>query len=145
MLASGNVAGLLNKSHEAQTARALKSVESSSSQPLSFSKTARAAALASAGEVGRACKIAFTYGIESDPVVASKFLAKLILPARHSHIAPHTPTIRLAKNCISVKKVTEAFTRMPKKSAAQRDGWTWKLLWDAAQRPPTTILFAKFA
>jgi hypothetical protein len=64
MLASGNVAGLLNESHEALTARALKSVESSSSQPLSFSKTTRRSALAGAGEVGRTCKIAFTYGIE---------------------------------------------------------------------------------
>ncbi len=124
MLASGNIAGLLTETHEAQAARALRSVESSSSQPLSFSKTARAAALADAGEVGSACKIAFTYGIEADPVVASKFLAKLTLPERHSHIAPHTPTVRLAKNCISVKSVTEAFTRMPKKSAAHRDGWT---------------------
>ena len=74
--------------------------------------------------MGRACKIAFTYGIESDPVVASKFLAKLTLPARRSHIAPHLPTVRPAKNCISVKVIAEAFTRMPKKSAAQRDWWT---------------------
>jgi hypothetical protein len=144
MLANGNVAGLLNESHEAQTARALKFVESASSQPLSFSKTARAAALAGAGEVGRACKIPFTYDIESDPVVASKFLAKLTLPARHSHIAPHSPTVRLAKNCIPVKDVTEVFTRMPTKYAAHRDGWTWELLRDVAQRPSTTALFAKF-
>ena len=71
ILAIGNVAGLLHESDEAQTARALKFIESDSSQPLSFSKTARAAALAGAGEVGRACEIAFTYGIESFPAVAS--------------------------------------------------------------------------
>jgi hypothetical protein len=34
---------------------------------------------------------------------------------------------------------------MPKKSEAHRDGWTWELLRDAAQRPSTTILLRKFA
>ena len=34
---------------------------------------------------------------------------------------------------------------MPKKSATHRDGWTWELLRDVAQRPSTTALFAKFA
>jgi hypothetical protein len=33
---------------------------------------------------------------------------------------------------------------MLKKSAAHRDGWTWELLRDAAQRPPTASLLRKF-
>ena len=46
---------------------------------VSFSKTARVAILAGAGEVGRACKVAFTFGLETDPEVAAKFLKKLTL------------------------------------------------------------------
>jgi len=40
--------------------------------------------------------------------------------------------------------VAEAFSKMPKKSAAHRDGWTWELLRDAAQRPPTASHLRKF-
>ena len=47
--------------------------------PHSFSKTAKDAALAGAGELGRACKVAFTCGVEADPEVAASFLAKLTL------------------------------------------------------------------
>ena len=48
------------------------------------SKIARAALLAGAGEVGRACKVAFTYGLKTDPLVAVKFLKKLTLQSRHA-------------------------------------------------------------
>jgi hypothetical protein len=97
------------------------------------------------GEVGRACKVAFTYGVESDPEVAASFLAKLTLPARHAHISPHTSGRRPARNVIPLQAVSDAFSRMPKKSAAHRDGWTWELLRDAAQRPSTAAHLRKFA
>jgi len=43
-----------------------------------------------------------------------------------------------------LKAVTDAFSGMPKKSVAHRDGWTWELLRDAAQTPSTEALLRKF-
>jgi hypothetical protein len=40
--------------------------------------------------------------------------------------------------------VAEAFSKMPKKSAAHRDGWTLELLREAAQRPSTASHLRKF-
>ncbi len=68
--------------------------------------------------------MAFTYGMETDPVLAAKFLKKLTLQARHSHIAPHVSDFKPTKNLIPHKALTEAFSGMPKTSAAHRDGWT---------------------
>jgi len=42
--------------------------------------------LTKAGAVGRACKLACSYGLESDPVVTAEFLAKPTLLKRHSNI-----------------------------------------------------------
>ena len=39
----------------------------------------------------------------------------------------------------------DAFSGMPKNSAAHRDGWTWELLRDAAQTSSTAALLRKFA
>jgi len=99
-------------------------VLAASENTISFSKTARASILAGAGEVGGACKVAFTFGLETDPEVAAKFLKKLTLQARHSLITPQTSTFKPSKNLIPAKAVSEAFSGMPKKSAAHRDGWT---------------------
>ncbi len=88
--------------------------------------------------------MAFTYGLESGPAVVAKFLAKLTLPTKHSRIPLHTPTVRASKNLIPLKAITKAFSRMPKKLAAHRDGWTWEVLRDAAQRPSTAVLLQKF-
>ena len=49
-----------------------------------------------------------------------------------------------AKNFIPLTAVAEAFSKMPKKSAAHRDGWTWELLRDAAQRPSMASHLRKF-
>ena len=95
--------------------------------------------------MGRACKVAFTYSLETDHEVAAKFLKKLTLQARHSHITPHSSTLKPAKNLIPAKAVSDAFLGMPKKSDAHSDGWTWELLRDAANRPSTTTLLRKFA
>ena len=70
-------------SHEAQIERVRNRTAAVSTQPHSFSKVARDAALAGAGELGRACKVVFTYGVEADPEVAASFLSKLALLARH--------------------------------------------------------------
>jgi hypothetical protein len=115
-----------------------------SEDTIAFSKTARAANLAGAGEVGRACKVAFTFGFETDPEVAAKFLKKLALQARNNHITPHSSTFKPTKNLIPAKAVSEAFSGMPKKSVAHRDGWTWELLRDAASRPSTAPLLMQF-
>jgi hypothetical protein len=113
---------LIMDSHEVQADRILSSINSASTDTPTFSKTARAAILAGVGQVGRACDVAFTYGLETDPDGAAKFLKKLTLQARHPHIAPHTSTIKPTKNLISSKALTDAFSGMPKQSAAHRDG-----------------------
>jgi len=54
--------------------------------------------------------------------VDASFLAKLTLRARHSHVPLHPNSLKPAKNSIHLKVVLEAFSKMPKKSAAHRDG-----------------------
>ena len=120
-------------------------MRAASNDTVSFSKTARAAILAGAGEVERACKVVFTYGLETDPEVAAKFLKKLTLQAHHIHITPHSSNFKPAKNLIFAKAVSKAFSGMPKKADAHRDGWAWELLRDAATRPSTAALLKKFA
>jgi hypothetical protein len=138
---------LLTKAHEAQTERVAKAIKaaSTSASTSTFSQTARAAILAGAGAVGRACKLAFSYGLQTDLEVASKFLAKLTMKTKHPHIPIYVAKVKPPRNSIPSKAVTNAFSRMPKKSAAHIDGWTWELLRDAAQTPPTATLLRKFA
>ena len=118
----GKVSALLTDSHETQTERVSSVMNAASSDPISFSKTERAAIKAGAGEVSQACKVAFTYGLETNPSIAATFLAKLTLKSRHSHIPLHSSNLKQAKNLISQKNLSDAFTGMPKKSAAHRDG-----------------------
>jgi hypothetical protein len=92
--------------------------------------------------VGRALKLAFSHGLENDHEIAAKLLANLAMGARHSHIVSY---VKPPKNCNPLKAITDAFSGMPKKSAAHRDGWTWELLKDAAQTPSTAALLRKFA
>jgi hypothetical protein len=40
--------------------------------------------------------------------------------------------------------IADAFSKMPRNSAALRDGWTWELLRDAAQRPSMASHLRKF-
>jgi hypothetical protein len=88
--------------------------------------------------------LAFTYGVEADPKVAANFLAKLNLQAMHSHVPLHPSSLKLAKNSIPLTSVAEAFSKMPKNSAAHRDGWTWELLRDDAHRPSMASHLKKF-
>ncbi len=76
--------------------------------------------MAGAGAVGRACKLALSYGLESDPEVASKFHSKLTMKAGHAHIPTHVPKVKPVPNRIMLKIMTYAFSGMPKKSAAHR-------------------------
>jgi hypothetical protein len=145
MLSVGGVYGLIYDAHEAQTERVRGRTSAASAQPHSFSKTARAIALAGAREFGRACKVVFAYGIEADPEVAASFLAKMTLRARHSHVPLHPSSLKPETNSIPLTAVADAFSKMPKKSAAYRDGWTWELLRDAAQRPSTASNLRKFS
>jgi hypothetical protein len=147
LLREGKLSVLLTEAHEAQTERVAKGIKASSTfaSTSTFSKTARAAILAGVGAVVRACKLAFFYGLESDPAVAATFLAKLTLGTNHLHIEAYVLKIKPSKNSIPLKAVTDAFFGMPKKSAAHRDGGTWELLREAAQTPSTTLLRRKFA
>ncbi len=95
--------------------------------------------------MGKACKAAFTYGMETDPEIAARFLSKLTLKQRHSHISMHISTVNPSANKIPAKAITDAFLGMPKKFAAHRDGWTWEALRDAASHESTTSLLRQFA
>jgi hypothetical protein len=109
-----------------------------------FVLTARAATLAGCGVVGKACKLAFSYGTESDPIVAATFLAKLTRSTLRQHVPAPPSTHKSAFVLFPLKVVTDAFTGMPKKSAPHRDGWTWELFRDMAGRPSTSGLLMKF-
>ena len=120
----GEIETLLSEAHEAQAGRVAKQTEahSKSTSNSSFSKTARAAILAGAGAMGRACKLAFSYGLESDPAIAAKFLSKLALKKKHAHIPDFVARVKPAWNNIPLLAVPDAFSGMPKKSAAHWDG-----------------------
>jgi hypothetical protein len=57
----------------------------------------------------------------------------------------HVPKVKPPTNFIPFKAVTDAFTGMPKKTAAHLDELTWELLRVAAQTPSTATLLRKFA
>ena len=107
---TGDIDRLLTNSYEAQKDRVTTRVLAALEDTVSFLKTARAAILAGAGEMRRARKVAFTFGLETDPEFAAKFLKKRTLQARHIHITPHSSTVKPAKNLISAKAVSEAFS-----------------------------------
>ncbi len=75
-----------------------------------FSKATKAASLAGVGEVGKACKATFTYGMETDPEIAARFLSKLTLKQRHSHISVHISTVKPSASKIQAKAITNAFS-----------------------------------
>jgi len=139
-LREGEITVLLTEAHEAQTERVAKLTKaaSTSASTTTFPKTARADILAGAGAVGRGCKLAFSYGLKTNPGIAAKFLAKLTMGTRHSHIEAHVPKVNPPRICIPLKVVADAFSGMPRKSATHRDGWAWELLTDATQTPSTT-------
>jgi hypothetical protein len=122
ILRDRDLVSLLKKAHEAQTVSVAKALAEATAPKPSFTRTTRAAILAKVGAVGRACKPAFSYGLESDPVIAAGFLAKLTLHHRHSHIPIYDSKVAPRPNYIPLKAVTDAFSGMSKKPAAHRDG-----------------------
>ena len=66
LLREGKILVMLTEAHEVHAGQVAKltKVASTSASTTTFSKTARAAILASAGAVGRACKLAFSYCLE---------------------------------------------------------------------------------
>ena len=88
--------------------------------------------------------MAFSYGTESNPEVAAKFMAKLTMTVPHSHVPAPPFSYKTVFVPIPLKSITDTFTSMPKKSAPHRDGWTWELFRDAANRLFTTGLLRKF-
>jgi hypothetical protein len=90
MLLVGKVAELINEAHESQVKRVACRVHALTKPARSFSMTAKAATLAGCGAIGKACELAFFYGTESDPKVASTFLAKITKSILHEHVpVPH--------------------------------------------------------
>jgi hypothetical protein len=76
LLREGKITVLLSEAHEAQMGRVAKLTKatSASTSTSNFSKRARAAIQAGDGAVGRACKLASSYGLETNPGIAAKFL-----------------------------------------------------------------------
>jgi hypothetical protein len=73
MLVEGKVAELIEAAHDSQVKRVARRIHDITKPTVSFTQAARAATLAGCGVVGKACKITFSYGIESDPTVAATF------------------------------------------------------------------------
>jgi hypothetical protein len=105
LLREEEIKTLLLEAHEAQAGRAAKQTEahSKSTSNSSFSKTARATIMVGAGAMGRAFKLAFSYGLESDPAIAAKFLSKLTLKKKHAHIPDFAAKVKPAGNRIHLK------------------------------------------
>ena len=75
------------------------------------------------GAVGKAFKLAFSYGTESNPEVAAiKILAKLTRTVPHTHVPAPPSSYKTAFVSIPLKAITDTFTGMPKKSGPYRDG-----------------------
>jgi hypothetical protein len=89
-----------------------------------------------------ACKLAFSYGIESDPIIAANFLSKLTRATLHSPVPAPPSTCKPTFFLIPLKAVTTA--GMPKKSAPHRDGWTLELFMGMDGRSSTVGLLRKF-
>jgi hypothetical protein len=109
-----------------------------------FPQTFRDATLAGCGVVCKACRLAFSYGTESDPTIAASVLAKLTRTIPHTYGSPPPSSYNTAFVPIIVKGVTDAFTCMPKKSAFHKNLWTWRLFRDMANRPKTADLLRSF-
>ena len=86
MSSNGQIAELLTEAHDSQVTRVAYRAHALTVPKSSFPRAARATSLAGCGAVGEACKLVFSYGTESDPVVAATFLAKLTRTTPHTHV-----------------------------------------------------------
>jgi hypothetical protein len=124
MSIDGQTRDLLREAHDSHVARVACRVHALTKPPQTFPQTARSVALAWCGAVGKACKTGFSYGTESDPIVATTFLTKLTRTKPHTYVSMPPSSFKTAFIPIPIKAVTYAFTDMPKKSASHKDGWT---------------------
>ena len=122
MLTSGRVSDLINDAHESQVNRVARKIHNITQPAPTFPLTPGAASLAGCGAVRKACQLAFSYGNESNPVIAATFLAKLTRATLHTHIPAPPSSYKSEFVRIPLKAVIDAFTGMPKKSAPHRDG-----------------------
>jgi hypothetical protein len=90
--------------------------------------------LAGCGAVDNACKLAFFYVKESDPIVVATFLVNLTRTVPHTHVPLPSSSYKTTFVPILIKVVTDAFTCMPNKSAPHKDGWAWELFRDMVGR-----------
>ena len=58
--------------------------------------------------------MAFSYGLESDPTIAAKFMSKLTLKKKHHRIQEYVAKVKPTGSCIPLKAVTDAFSGMLK-------------------------------
>ncbi len=144
MFNSGEVVELIYEALDSQVTRVAYRVHALTVPASSFPLAARAASLACCGATGKACKLVFSYGTESDPVVAATFLAKLTRKIPHNHVPIPPSSFKTPFLPIPIKAISDAFTDMPKKPAPYRDGWTWDLFRDVVERPSTAALLQKF-
>ena len=121
MFRSGEITELIHEAHDSQVTRVACRVHALTVPTSSFPLAARAASLAGCGATGKACKLAFSYGIESDPVVTATFLAKLTRKIPHSHVPIPPSSFKTPFVPIPIKTISDAFTAMPKNSAPHRD------------------------
>jgi hypothetical protein len=141
---NGEISELLHKAHESQIARVACRVHALTQPSHAFLQTTRAAALAKCEAVGRAYRLAFSYGQESDRVVAATLFSQLARSTPHAHVPFPLSTYKTMCMHILDKDVCDAFKDMPNNSAPRRDGRTWKLFRDATNRPSMAHLFKKF-
>ncbi len=89
MLTSGRVSDIINDAHDSQVNSVARRIHDIPQPAPSFPLTDRAASLAGCGARGKACKLAFSYGTESDPIIGAIFPAKLTRATMHTHVPPH--------------------------------------------------------
>ena len=140
----GRISDLIKNAHNSQVTRVARRIHDITQPSPTFPLTARAASLARCGEAGKICKLAFSYGTESDPIVATTVLAKLTRSTLHPHVPATPSTYKSAFVPIPLKAFTDAFTWTPKKSAHYRDGSSWEMFRDMAGRPSASGLLKKF-
>ena len=144
MMMEGNVPEFIETVYVFQVKRVARKIHDITKSTVSVTQAARAATLAGCGVVGKACKIAFSYGTESDPAVVATFLTKLTRSSPHTHVPSPLYAFKSLFVPIPIKAVSYAFAGMPKKSAPMRDEWTWELFKDAASHTSTASLLRKF-
>jgi hypothetical protein len=65
MLMDGRVAELIEEANDSRVKRVARMIHDVTKPTITFTQATRVATLASCGAVGKACKIAFSYGTES--------------------------------------------------------------------------------